>query len=61
MRLAMMPSKLNFSKINELDLVLLGTQTAFIFSSRFTKNLHQKPAKSTPNMDSKQLSGVGFL
>jgi len=57
----MKPSELNFSKINELDLALLGTQTAFIFSLRFTKNLHQKPAKSTLNMDLKQLSEVSFL
>jgi len=33
--------------MKELDLALLGNQTAFIFTLSFTKNLQQKPAKSS--------------
>jgi hypothetical protein len=39
--------KARFAKIKELDLASLGTQTAFIFTLRSTKNLLQKSAKST--------------
>jgi len=37
--------------MKELDLASLGSQTAFIFTLSFTKNLQQKPAKSTLKMD----------
>jgi len=37
--------------MEELDLASLGTQTAFIFTLRFTKNLQQKPTELTLKMD----------
>ncbi len=36
--------------MKELDLASLGTQTAFIFTLRFTKDLQQKMVKSTLKM-----------